>query len=255
MQKLGGFFTCQVMTKKQDISGLPLEEQRRILDRRDRQAARVAAFSKEELENFKRMKKKAADKYREKNRETIRIAGRAYAKKRMQEEPDKTLVTLKRYRLKHPEKLRASQAKYRRVHRLKVNAAATKRYAEDINFKIARNLRSRLYQVLQGNLKGRSGVRDLGCSVAELRAYLEAKFLPGMTWENNTKHGWHVDHIRPFASFDLTDQLQVLEACHYTNLQPLWARDNLSKGGRWEPPVPDNDNELEEPLRFQSVQA
>lgn len=61
-------------------------------------------------------------------------------------------------------------------------------------------------------------------------AHLEAQFAPGMTWENRGE--WHVDHIRPLASFDLTDPEQLRTASHYTNLQPLWASDNLAKGAR-----------------------
>ena len=72
----------------------------------------------------------------------------------------------------------------------------------------------------------------LGCTVAEARAHLEAQFLPGMTWDN---HGeWHIDHIRPCASFDFSDPAQQRECSHYTNLQPLWAKDNLSKSDKWE---------------------
>ena len=72
----------------------------------------------------------------------------------------------------------------------------------------------------------------LGCTVAEARAHLEAQFLPGMTWDN---HGeWHIDHIRPCASFDFSDPQQQKECSHYTNLQPLWAKDNLSKSDKWE---------------------
>ena len=75
-----------------------------------------------------------------------------------------------------------------------------------------------------------SAVRDLGCTVPELRAYLEARFRSGMTWANHSRDGWHIDHIRPLASFDLTDRAQLLEAVHFSNLQPLWAEENLSKG-------------------------
>jgi hypothetical protein len=53
-----------------------------------------------------------------------------------------------------------------------------------------------------------------------------------MTWENWTTNGWHIDHIRPLASFDLTDRQQFLVACHYTNLQPLWATENRKKQAR-----------------------
>ncbi len=83
---------------------------------------------------------------------------------------------------------------------------------------------------IKTNAKIGSAVRDLGCSVSELMAHLEIKFQPGMTWEN--WGSWHIDHIKPLASFDLTNREQFLIACHYTNLQPLWASDNLAKGAR-----------------------
>ena len=50
-----------------------------------------------------------------------------------------------------------------------------------------------------------------------------------MSWENHSQTGWHIDHIKPLSRFDLSDREQFLEACHYSNLQPLWAEDNLSK--------------------------
>ncbi len=80
-----------------------------------------------------------------------------------------------------------------------------------------------------------SAVRDLGCSILEFRAYIEALFQPGMEWKNWGRKGWHLDHIRPLASFDLTDREQFLVACHYTNYQPLWWRDNILKGARMVP--------------------
>jgi len=60
--------------------------------------------------------------------------------------------------------------------------------------------------------------------------HIEAQFKSGMTWENWSRTGWHLDHIKPLSSFDLSDRAQFLEACHYTNYQPLWAKDNLIKG-------------------------
>jgi hypothetical protein len=81
-------------------------------------------------------------------------------------------------------------------------------------------------------------MRDLGCSVQELKVYLEAKFYPhsetgeAMNWGNYGLHGWHIDHIIPLSSFDLTDPEHLRQGVHYTNLQPLWAKDNLSKGSK-----------------------
>jgi hypothetical protein len=102
-----------------------------------------------------------------------------------------------------------------------------KKYLCDIQHKIASSLRSRLWNVLSGRVKVGSAVRDLGCSIIELKIYLESKFKSGMTWENYGK--WHIDHIYPLSKVDLTDREQLLRVCHYTNLQPLWAEENLRK--------------------------
>lgn len=91
-----------------------------------------------------------------------------------------------------------------------------------------RQLRTRLGAAIRGNFKTGSAVRDLGCSIAEFRDYIAAKFQPGMSWDNWGE--WHLDHIRPLAAFDLSDRARILVACHYTNYQPLWALDNRLKG-------------------------
>ena len=71
----------------------------------------------------------------------------------------------------------------------------------------------------------------IGASPSFVMDYLQAKFTEGMTWEN---HGdWHIDHIQPCCSFDLTDEEEQKKCFHYTNLQPLWAIDNLKKGGKF----------------------
>lgn len=74
----------------------------------------------------------------------------------------------------------------------------------------------------------------VGCSWEFLVKHIEAQFLPGMTWENRA--AWHIDHIRPCASFYLTDPAQQRLCFHYTNLRPLWAADNIRKGARYEQP-------------------
>jgi len=94
------------------------------------------------------------------------------------------------------------------------------------------DLRCRINIAIRGNFKSGSAVKDLGCSIEELKTYLESKFQSNMTWDNWSRTGWHIDHIRPLSSFDLSDPVQVKLACHYTNLQPLWAKDNLKKGAK-----------------------
>ena len=123
---------------------------------------------------------------------------------------------------------RAYDAAYHAINSAKKTADWKRRYQTDPQFRLAQVLRCRLGV----SLKSGSAVRDLGCSVSDLKVYLEKQFQPGMTWANWSMDGWHIDHIVPLASFDLTDREQFLKACHYTNLQPLWAKDNLSKGAR-----------------------
>ena len=76
-----------------------------------------------------------------------------------------------------------------------------------------------------------SPVKELGCTLEEVKEYLQNKFLPGMTWENwgRGPGKWNIDHIRPLASFNLTDSDQFRQAVSYQNLQPLWWLDNLHK--------------------------
>lgn len=97
------------------------------------------------------------------------------------------------------------------------------RRANDIDFRIRTNLRNRVRQAIRGNSNSESTMTLLGCSISELKIYLESKFLPTMTWENYGKL-WHIDHIVPISIFDLSISENRHLACHYTNLQPLFAK-------------------------------
>ena len=121
---------------------------------------------------------------------------------------------------------------YRKANKEKRNLYEKERCKKDPNFKILRNLRSRLRSALKGNFKKGSAVTDLGCSIEFLIKHLESKFKDGMSWENYGFKGWHIDHIRPLSSFDLTQREELKKACHYSNLQPLWAIDNLKKNDK-----------------------
>lgn len=119
-----------------------------------------------------------------------------------------------------------------------INKKCNERRRSCLNFKISYYLRNRLNKAISNNQKNGSAIRDLGGSIELLKRHLESKFHANpktgelMTWDNWTTDGWHIDHIKPLAQFNLSDREQLLRACHYTNLQPLWAKDNLSKGAR-----------------------
>ncbi len=125
-----------------------------------------------------------------------------------------------KYRYKNPDYLR-KKAEYHK-----------RKSAEDIQFKLRSRLRSRLRMAITSKQKKGSAIRDLGCSVPELKIYLESKFQSGMNWDNWSRNGWHIDHIIPLDSFDLTKQEELKRAVHYTNLQPLWAKENISKSNK-----------------------
>lgn len=116
-----------------------------------------------------------------------------------------------------------------------------KRKASDPNFRLSIVLRNRIYAALKKQF-GKKAVKTielLGCSVEEAREHIESLFTDGMSWDNygnfseNYYEGWHIDHIRPCASFDLTNKEEQKKCFHYTNLQPLWAEDNILKGDDW----------------------
>jgi len=125
-------------------------------------------------------------------------------------------------------RLAADNKRYRKKHRKKLTQKFLNRRRTDPNFKILTLLRGRIGKALKGYNKCSTTVELLGCTIEELWTHLENKFTEGMTREN---HGeWHVDHIKACATFDLTDPVQQGQCFHYTNLQPLWALDNLKKG-------------------------
>lgn len=106
-----------------------------------------------------------------------------------------------------------------------------KRMKEDISYRLAANLRRRLNYAVKNGKVG-SHVKDLGCTVLELVAYIESKFKPGMSWNNYGYYGWHIDHIVPLSKFDLANRKELKKACHFTNLQPLWWKENIKKSNR-----------------------
>ena len=173
--------------------------------------------------------------WREKNKENLI----KYVRKYRQENKEKLLKYACQYRktnkkLKTLEQKRRSAMRcceYYKKHKKQVRQQQTSytnnRKKTDINYKITCILRTRLYNAIKNTQKSGSAVKDLGCSVEEFKQYIESKFQQGMSWDNHGR--WHLDHITPLAWFNLEDRNQFLVACHYTNLQPLWARDNYIK--------------------------
>ena len=133
------------------------------------------------------------------------------------------------YQAANRERIKARSASYYAKNSKKVQARWLNQYRTNPNFRIAVTVRKHLRRiVMSGGVKDAASISYVGCTSAKLRRHLEKQFTPGMTWQN---HGeWHIDHIIPLAAFDFAAfPAQIKQAEHYTNLRPMWARDNLSK--------------------------
>ena len=111
------------------------------------------------------------------------------------------------------------------------------RRKNDPQFKLINNLRTRLAHLISRNpkiIKNEKTRELIGCSVEELKLYIEKKFLVGMSWDNYNYETWHIDHIKPLSLAKNMDDIIRLKLMHYTNLQPLWAKDNIKKSNKYE---------------------
>ncbi len=175
-----------------------------------------------------RYKDKYKDKkaqYREKNKEKIQ----AWHKENYKQNADKINTKGKEYYRKNSNSICARTKKYRED-----NADWYRDYKREYRKNPINKLRSNISRGVWGCLSGQqktsSTFKYIGCTVEELWTHLESQFTEGMTRDNYGE--WHVDHIKPIASFDFDSNLEseLHKAWHYSNLQPLWAKDNLSKG-------------------------
>ena len=138
----------------------------------------------------------------------------------------------KRYRENNPEYREQYYNKNKKALNQYRNQYGKERRAVDPSFRMLQALRSRQRTALNEGIKAASTIDLSGCTAEYVRQHLENQFTEGMSWDNYGLHGWHIDHIIPCASFDLTDPEQQKECFHYTNLQPLWAEDNLKKSDK-----------------------
>jgi len=186
--------------------------------------------NKEKIKEYNRQyrldnkeKKKQYDKqYRLDNKEKKK----QYNKQWRLDNKEKKEQYNKQYYLDNREKLKQYRLNNKDYH----NKYQRHRLKTDPIFKIIKYQRIRMRAVLKGKSKCESTIKLLGCSAEYCWNHLEQKFKTGMTRDN---YGlWHVDHIIPCASFDLNDPEQQKICFHYTNLQPLWAIDNMKKGAK-----------------------
>lgn len=212
--------------------------------------------------------------YREENPEKVAAGKRrcyeakkdeylAKNKKRYAENKEEILAKCAEYRAKNKEKIRARDRAYKKANRAELNRKQLeyqKRVADKLNeysrnYVRERRKRDKVY-ALKENIRGRFRYElakrgeakwikandYLGCSWLELREHLESQFTDGMTWDNYGE--WHVDHIVPLAIAENREQL--IKLCHHSNLRPLWAFDNISKGAKLPDEIPEHLTQIVE---------
>ena len=151
-------------------------------------------------------------------------------KKYYEENKEQIKVLQKKYNERNKERIRGYRKKHLKENKEQRNERDKKKRDDSPLLKLRINLRSRTYQAFKHkNIKKNSRTHEmLGIEWTELKFYIEDMFTEGMTWDNYGE--WHIDHIYPLSK--AKDEKHLKELCHYSNLQPLWAEDNMSKGDK-----------------------
>lgn len=209
--------------------------------------------------------KKKADynrRYYQENKQRLQASARQYYADNI----DQQRVVRKRWREGNRDRIKANNEVYRKANQARIRdyqrqreltpegtakrREQKRRYYQqriqrDPQWKLQRALRMRFWLMIRKRqfVKSESSLELVGCDLETLVSHLERQFQPGMSWENYGVKGWHIDHIIPCAAFDLSDPEARRRCFHFTNLQPLWAKQNRSKGARILPPVDKTDQE------------
>lgn len=172
---------------------------------------------------------------REANPEYFRRKAKEIRDKRTPEDKQKAAQYYKEYRERNKEKYKEYREKNREKLREKKRLYCRKKNAEDIGFKIVKNLRTRIRFALKrdGAIKSDTTANLLGCSIEYFVDHFKSLFTDGMTWDRFMKGEIQIDHIKPCAEFDLTKEEEQRICFHYKNMQPLWELDNLKKGAKY----------------------
>jgi hypothetical protein len=199
-------------TKYQENKGKESERKKKY---RQENKEHVLEIEKKYREDKGENLKDYLKEYREENKEQIKEQGKEYR----EENKEQIKENNKRYYEENKEQIKVQRRTYQRDKR-----------KNDPLYRITQSLRGRVGSAIKKawGTKSTRTLELLGCDIDAVRDHLEKQFQEGMSWDNYGE--WHIDHILPCASFDLTDPEQQKKCFNYTNLQPLWAKDNLSKG-------------------------
>ncbi len=162
------------------------------------------------------------------NKERKAKSDKAYAERNK----EKIKQYKKDWQKNNKDRLRERYQKWYNDNRKAIYQKAVDKRKNSNQARLSHTLRTRINKGLHGMLKEEKTFNLIGCTIDELIKHIESLFVDGMSWDNYGKNGWHIDHIIPVASFDLTKLEEQKKCFNYKNLQPLWAEDNYRKGDR-----------------------
>jgi len=199
------------------------ETLRKAGDYRKANKQKIKKINKEYYQNNKTIIKSKQKLYQDKNR----IKRKEKAKEYRKNNKEKIKLQAKKFRDKHNERLKQERKEYYQNNKERAVDYVKQRKLLNPLFKMRCNISTRTANAFKKKSWKKNGTQKLlGCSFKVAFNHLESQFTEGMTWEN---HGdWHIDHIVPLSI--ATTEEELIELCHYSNLQPLWAEDNLIKG-------------------------
>jgi hypothetical protein len=168
--------------------------------------------------------------YYKKNKEVLLLRVKKHYHENKEKNSEKLKNLSKKYYQNNREKRLEYRKEYSKNNREKRNEYLSNKKKIDPIYRLSCIVRNRLYSFLKNkNITKQNKTFDIvGCSPQFLKEYLENQFTNGMSWDNRCE--WHIDHIIPLSS--ATTEEDIYKLCHYTNLQPLWAEDNLSKSNK-----------------------
>lgn len=166
---------------------------------------------------------RAKNHYAENQKEKTRYQREYYVENR-----DEVLASKKSYYIENKEEIALYKKEHSKLYKDRRNVNEKIRRDSDPIYKLGISLRNRIYKFFKGKNRSKKSLELIGCSIESAKYYIELRFKPGMTWDNYG--AWHIDHIYPLSLAKSTKELEKL--CHYSNLQPLWARPNIIKSNK-----------------------
>merc|ERR1711991_129039 len=147
------------------------------------------------------------------------------------ENPDRVKAWNDKAYKKHRDKILKQKKEYGKKNRKRINKYQREKYQNDMSYKIAVLTRSRVRDFIKGDVKESSALEYLGKDLDFVQAWLNFQFYDGMDFSNHGDY-WHIDHVTPCESFDLTNEEELKKCFNWKNLQPLRAKKNISKGDK-----------------------